>query len=629
MIIPEEEDVSDNVADKDSHTAHMKTITFRVLDTGPGMSPSFQARICQPFSQENSLTGGTGLGLAITRYLVQAMNGEFTVTSELHKGSTFQVKIPVRQLSLADRNTEYERATSRESAVFEKLRNARIAVFSPANEDMSVDDVLATMGAKELAHFFRQKTDFDIIINPHLSGQWEPEHEESYSIYVVHEDPIWLRRVLRIPGAKVAGIAGIASYDDLAQVREEAILQRQLTKRFGSAGLSLSRSISQDGGSTRNPVDLSMSTMNRQITGPPARCVLIAKPIGPIRIFDALASLFGLKPISDTLAKDAIDTEDEQVALSTIQEAERVSMMRLMLQTREAETQTDSHHSNGYHHGHYKQTSPTKFTHANGLHDSHSSGSDSGRSGHTSTAFRMPKIKQKVTTAPDHQVTIETTISFDESMENSESVEPVALDVPVVTTAQVVMPPSARDTQGCARETTFSPPTATVSGFPEMATNGSEPSQHPTLNTTMGMSSTAMATVPPTPSMPPVKVLIVEDNRVNAGILEAYLKRKKCTYMMAENGLAAVRCVQEHGPFDIILMDIQMPVMDGNEATIKIRQMEAARGHSGCYIWALTGLASVDDEALIRRSGANAILTKPVSMKKLGSMIDKVSQERC
>jgi adenylate cyclase len=74
-------------------------IELAVCDTGIGMTPEQQAKLFAEFTQADSLTarpfGGTGLGLAISRKLARMMGGDVTVTSEVGKGSTFTVRLPV------------------------------------------------------------------------------------------------------------------------------------------------------------------------------------------------------------------------------------------------------------------------------------------------------------------------------------------------------------------------------------------------------------------------------------------------------------------------------------------------------------------------------------------------------
>jgi signal transduction histidine kinase len=73
-------------------------VTFRVSDTGIGMTPGQMAQLFQPFTQADASTvrqyGGTGLGLAITKRFCQLMGGDVTIESELGKGSTFTIRLP-------------------------------------------------------------------------------------------------------------------------------------------------------------------------------------------------------------------------------------------------------------------------------------------------------------------------------------------------------------------------------------------------------------------------------------------------------------------------------------------------------------------------------------------------------
>jgi signal transduction histidine kinase len=79
--------------------AGVEWITFRVSDTGIGMTAAHMSRLFQAFSQAEASTarqfGGTGLGLAITKQFCQLMGGDVTVESESGKGSTFTIRLPV------------------------------------------------------------------------------------------------------------------------------------------------------------------------------------------------------------------------------------------------------------------------------------------------------------------------------------------------------------------------------------------------------------------------------------------------------------------------------------------------------------------------------------------------------
>jgi signal transduction histidine kinase len=87
-------------SDRKSPIANQKWLSFRVKDTGIGMTPEQVGKLFQAFSQAEAGTskkyGGTGLGLALSRKFCEVMGGELTVTSEFGRGSTFTVRVPVR-----------------------------------------------------------------------------------------------------------------------------------------------------------------------------------------------------------------------------------------------------------------------------------------------------------------------------------------------------------------------------------------------------------------------------------------------------------------------------------------------------------------------------------------------------
>ena len=121
-------------------------------------------------------------------------------------------------------------------------------------------------------------------------------------------------------------------------------------------------------------------------------------------------------------------------------------------------------------------------------------------------------------------------------------------------------------------------------------------------------------------------VLIVEDNRINRIVAGEILKQAGYRYEFAENGLQACEAVRDK-EFNIILMDCQMPVMDGFEATMRIRAMEAGqdewqpahRGH--IPIIAVTANALAGDEQNCRNSGMDDFCSKPVNAEQLLGVI--------
>jgi CheY-like chemotaxis protein/HPt (histidine-containing phosphotransfer) domain-containing protein len=114
-------------------------------------------------------------------------------------------------------------------------------------------------------------------------------------------------------------------------------------------------------------------------------------------------------------------------------------------------------------------------------------------------------------------------------------------------------------------------------------------------------------------------VLLVEDNFVNQKVAVRFLERLGCTVEVAGNGAEGVAaCQQRH--FNIVLMDLQMPVMDGMTATRKIREWETT-GH--VPIIALTANAMTGDRELCEAAGMDGYLTKPIEVERLRNILTK------
>jgi two-component system, sensor histidine kinase and response regulator len=115
------------------------------------------------------------------------------------------------------------------------------------------------------------------------------------------------------------------------------------------------------------------------------------------------------------------------------------------------------------------------------------------------------------------------------------------------------------------------------------------------------------------------RVLLVEDNPINQGVARAMLAKLSLACEVAEHGGEAVQWVKSQD-FDLVLMDCQMPVMDGFEATAAIRALPQGRGAS-LPIIALTANAMQGDEQKCLDAGMNAFLAKPYSLSGLHAML--------
>ena len=116
------------------------------------------------------------------------------------------------------------------------------------------------------------------------------------------------------------------------------------------------------------------------------------------------------------------------------------------------------------------------------------------------------------------------------------------------------------------------------------------------------------------------RVLLVEDNGINQRIGAALLARGGYECELASNGAEALDALAR-GPFDAILMDCQMPVMDGYEATRRIRAMETASG-TRVPIIAMTANAMEGDREKCLEAGMDDYLAKPVTGKSLHSKLE-------
>ena len=127
------------------------------------------------------------------------------------------------------------------------------------------------------------------------------------------------------------------------------------------------------------------------------------------------------------------------------------------------------------------------------------------------------------------------------------------------------------------------------------------------------------------------RILMAEDNEINAMIAGEILRDRGIEVDIAENGQKAVEMFaqQPAGSYDLILMDIQMPVMDGREAARTIRAMETERPDaSDIPIYALSADAFVEDERRSKESGMNGHLTKPINYDLLWGIIRDIASER-
>lgn len=145
--------------------------------------------------------------------------------------------------------------------------------------------------------------------------------------------------------------------------------------------------------------------------------------------------------------------------------------------------------------------------------------------------------------------------------------------------------------------------------------------------------TTQLSTVDPrldsSAPLPALQVLVVEDNRLNRRLAGMMLQKLGHQAQFAENGLEALEQVDKT-PFDLILMDLQMPELDGFEATRAIRLREATnqqKGRRAVPIIALTANAESEERSRCIAAGMDDFLTKPLDMVKFRSSLEHIQRE--
>lgn len=130
----------------------------------------------------------------------------------------------------------------------------------------------------------------------------------------------------------------------------------------------------------------------------------------------------------------------------------------------------------------------------------------------------------------------------------------------------------------------------------------------------------------PDEDLRPLDILLVEDSSDNRLLIQSYLKKTPYKIDIAENGQIAVEKFTS-GKYDIVFMDMQMPVMDGCTATKEIRKWEREKGIAPIPIIALTAYALKEETQKSLDAGCNAHLTKPIKKAKLMETIKEYTKK--
>lgn len=121
-----------------------------------------------------------------------------------------------------------------------------------------------------------------------------------------------------------------------------------------------------------------------------------------------------------------------------------------------------------------------------------------------------------------------------------------------------------------------------------------------------------------------LSILVAEDDPVARGLMAAVLKHMGQESHFATNGREVLDLVSQSKSYDLILMDIDMPIMDGLSASIALRNGEAGEFGTSLPIVAVTAFNTLSDESRFKKAGMNYFLPKPVKIKHLRSVLLEV-----
>jgi CheY-like chemotaxis protein len=129
---------------------------------------------------------------------------------------------------------------------------------------------------------------------------------------------------------------------------------------------------------------------------------------------------------------------------------------------------------------------------------------------------------------------------------------------------------------------------------------------------------------PLAPGAQQLRILIVDDNHANQRVTELVLDRLGYTSDVASNGLQAIETLERHS-YDVVFMDMQMPVLDGLDTTRRIRDRWPAT--QGPWIIGISGYASEQDRRKCLAAGMNDYLAKPVTFPQYTEALTRAAAQ--
>jgi PAS domain S-box-containing protein len=156
-----------------------------------------------------------------------------------------------------------------------------------------------------------------------------------------------------------------------------------------------------------------------------------------------------------------------------------------------------------------------------------------------------------------------------------------------------------------------------------------KPVHHGALYALLAGARTSTPVKPPSLSPFGLRIMVVEDNPMNQRLMQRVLTNLGCTHQVVENGRRAVEeLARRAGEFDLVLLDLHMPELDGIATLREIRTGHAGPVAQNMWIVALTADARQDERARAMAAGLNDFLTKPLRMSELQAALRRFREER-
>ncbi|OCK80226.1 hypothetical protein K432DRAFT_353414 [Lepidopterella palustris CBS 459.81] len=550
-------------------------VTLTVTDTGQGISPEYMRnKLFTPFAQESSLNPGTGLGLSLVKGIVNMLNGEISIRSTLGVGTEVTVTLPMSTMS--SRSSSSTTPSSAGSTI-ERVKDDSLTVIKQASQGRNVvlfwnehnlhssEEVEAAEFLRgTLTHYFTAWYGFSSVTD------WSPTSDAD--VIAVDETDLALL------------LEALSSMDTRRRSQPIILVFCSNTSRLASADMT-----SDD-------------------------CILefVCLPAGPYKLARALRLGFETlkrqkspdsipehRPPDSADSVDRVVTAMEEITLTTSDpEAPDITVLR----QGEVLANKDSSNAN--------------------------------------MAMDTWQLTEKIASMEEKE---EYPFPADrpsaaEDIEPHKSIAGTMLETAGIidrsaTRPSIFMTQSNNDSPKLEHRRTMSPTR------PELCFHEPPPtaSMTPAGAVTTTPEVALITPIPISTASRPPRLLLVDDNAVNLRLLQMFMKKRKYkTVSSAENGALAVSVFRDlitavpPQPPDIIFMDISMPILDGFAATRQIREIESEVAASfgpmqtppPSLIIALTGLASGKDQSEAFISGFDLYMTKPVSFREVGRLLD-------